>query len=72
MLKKWFSRVALLAILSLPVAALAQDAPFPDDSAPCGGPFGDPCVPIDGGLGILIAAGAAFGGKKAYDLSRKN
>ena len=25
------------------------------------------CIPIDGGLGFLIAAGAAIGGKKIYD-----
>lgn len=38
-----------------------------------GGPGGQggcvppPCVPIDGGLSILLAAGAAFGGKKLHD-----
>ncbi|HHZ65225.1 MAG TPA: hypothetical protein EYN51_06975 [Flavobacteriales bacterium] len=26
-----------------------------------------PCIPIDGGIGFLIAAGLAYGGKKAYD-----
>ena len=26
-----------------------------------------PCVPIDGGLSLLVAAGLAYGGKKAYD-----
>jgi hypothetical protein len=30
---------------------------------PCWPP---PCVPIDGGLGILIAAGAALGARKIY------
>lgn len=25
-----------------------------------------PCVPIDGGISFLIAAGLAYGGKKAY------
>jgi hypothetical protein len=30
-----------------------------------------PCIPIDGGISILIAAGAAFGGKKIYDLRKK-
>jgi hypothetical protein len=32
----------------------------------------NPPVPIDGGLGLLLAAGAAFGGKKLYDRSRKS
>lgn len=36
---------------------------------PCWPP---PCVPIDGGLGLLIACGAIYGGKKVYDLSKKN
>ena len=27
----------------------------------------DPNVPIDGGLSVLLAAGAAYGAKKAYD-----
>lgn len=26
-----------------------------------------PCVPIDGGISILLAAGALYGGKKVYD-----
>lgn len=34
-----------------------------------GGPGGDPDaeIPIDGGIGLLIAAGVAYGAKKAYD-----
>ncbi len=40
-------------------------------SPPCWPP---PCIPIDGGLSLLVAAGAVLGGKKALDLrrSRKN
>lgn len=30
-----------------------------------------PCVPIDGGISFLIAAGAAYGAKKIYDHRRK-
>lgn len=44
---------------------------------PMGPPMGPPpcwpppcAVPIDGGIGILIAAGAALGGKKLYDLRK--
>ncbi len=42
--------------------SLAPSATTP----PCGGIFG-PCVPIDGGISLLLLAGAAYGGKKAYD-----
>ena len=38
---------------------------------PCGGPF-PPCpVPLDGGISLLLAAGAAYGGKKIYDSLKK-
>lgn len=36
-------------------------------------PFSPPCpIPIDGGVVFLIAAGVAYGGKKVYDLQRKD
>ena len=39
---------------------------------PCGGPF-PPCpVPLDGGVSLLIIAGAALGSKKIYDRTKKN
>lgn len=39
---------------------------------PCGGPF-PPCpVPLDGGISLLLIAGAAYGGKKIYDSTKKN
>ncbi|MBN4051356.1 hypothetical protein JYU16_00920 [bacterium AH-315-M05] len=47
----------------------AGPPPPPDDGdPPCWPP---PCIPIDGGIGFLIAAGIAYGGKKAFD-SLKN
>jgi hypothetical protein len=39
---------------------------------PGGDPGGDPdLIPIDGGLGFLLAAGVGYGVKKARDLKRK-
>lgn len=64
----------LLFILLLALATNIALAQPPDPPAgggpPCGPPFGDPCIPIDGGVSLLIAAGLALGGKKAYDASR--
>lgn len=58
----------ILAVVSL--SAYSQG--FPDDGEPCGPPFGDPCpVPIDGGVGFLIAAGLAYGGKKYRDQKKQ-
>jgi hypothetical protein len=41
---------------------------------PAGGPgcWPPPCVPIDGGITFLIAAGAAYGAKKLVDARKKN
>lgn len=39
------------------------------DEPPCWPP---PCVPVDGGITFLIALGAAYGGKKAYDKFKKD
>ena len=36
-----------------------------------GDPGGDPDVPIDGGIGLLIAAGALYGSKKIYEARNK-
>jgi hypothetical protein len=36
-----------------------------------GDPGGDPDVPIDGGIGLLIAAGALYGTKKIREATRK-
>jgi hypothetical protein len=62
----------LLIVLTFIVAAGAVYAqPGPPPGPPCGGPFGPAC-PIDGGVSLLIAAGLAYGGKKTFDMSRKN
>ncbi len=56
----------LLAIVA-PLAAPLMAQPPIGGPPPCWPP---PCIPIDGGLGLLIAAGAILGGKKALDLRR--
>lgn len=61
-LRRFVFTVALAIVTAIPSSVSAQ----PGD--PGGG--GDPDVPIDGGIGLLIAAGALFGSKKIYD-SRK-
>lgn len=72
MFKRVLSTVAVVCLLLSPLCVFSQAAPFPDDGGgpPCDGPFGPVC-PIDGGLSFLIAAGVAYGGKKAYDLQQK-
>ena len=56
----------LLTAVAL-VCALSSSKAQPD-------PGGDPDteVPIDGGVSLLVAAGVAYGAKKAYDKRKKD
>lgn len=64
--------VSTIFVFCLAAIGVCQAPPTPPSggAAPCGGPFGTVC-PIDGGVSLLIAAGAALGGKKAFDLKKK-
>ena len=67
-------RILFVAVfVSLGVSLLAQAPPAPPGNPSTGGGGGGGPVgaPIDGGLGILLAMGAAYGGKKLYK-SRKD
>ena len=54
-------------------SALAQPTGPPGPPGGGGQPpcWPPPCVPVDGGVSFLIAAGLAYGGKKAFDLMKK-
>ena len=54
-----FSALMTIAFFMIPALAVAQD------------PGGGPDVPIDGGLSLLVAAGAAYGVKKYRDGKKK-
>lgn len=57
-MNKFLRILCILLIASLPVLAqeeeLGVEGPTPGD------------VPVDGGLSLLLAAGAAFGGRRLY------
>lgn len=55
-----YTILAMLVVFALPLIAIAQD------------PGGGPDAPIDGGLSVLLAAGAAYGVKKYKDNKKKN
>ena len=62
-MNSWFKKFAFL-IISLCLFSLVA-------CAQPGDPGGDPDVPL-GGIELLIAAGALFGGKKWLDKSKKS
>lgn len=54
----------LFALLVAPAMGALMAQPGTGGGPPCWPP---PCIPIDGGLSLLIGAGALLGGKKAMD-----
>ena len=48
---------------------LSAPGPPPAINPPCWPP---PCIPIDGGISALVAAGVAYGAKKLYDKKKKD
>ena len=44
----------------------------PDNEEETPGCWPPPCVPIDGGIVFLIAAGVAYGSKKIYDYKKQH
>ncbi|HIA11488.1 MAG TPA: hypothetical protein EYN69_05375 [Flavobacteriales bacterium] len=61
--------VIILAICSMEVQAAGPPGPpGGGGDPPCWPP---PCIPIDGGIGFLLAAGLAYGGKKALGSFKK-
>ncbi len=60
----------VLSLILLSSQALLSAPPPPPSGSP--GCWPPPCVPIDGGITFLIAAGAAYGTKKLVDAKKKN
>lgn len=66
------SKLIILFIFMLGITSICI-AQLPPPPPPPGGPscWPPPCVPIDGGISLLIAAGAIYGGRKLY-FNKKN
>lgn len=62
------SFIFILMSISLTFAQLAPPPPPPGGGPSCWPP---PCIPIDGGISLLIAAGAIYGGKKLYKKNKE-
>ena len=71
-MKKLKLILVLFSIMALPLLSLS-DVPPPPNGTGGGGPGGGGTpvgAPIDGGMGILLALGLAYGGKKLYDMRK--
>lgn len=63
-MKKTLFLTLLLTFAGLVISQVALAQPPPP-------PLNPTSVPIDGGLSILLAAGAGLGAKKAWDMRQK-
>lgn len=61
--KKYFYLLIFILGITAVSIALPPPPPPPTDQPGCWPP---PCIPIDGGISLLIAAGALYGGKKLF------
>jgi hypothetical protein len=59
----------LFLLLFLAIVSNAAVPPPPPGTGP--GCWPPPCIPIDGGITLLMAAGAAYGAKKIYNSKKK-
>ena len=63
-----FKRILFTGVFMLAFAAIGVAQGPPGGGPPTGGNcIPPPCVPIDGGIGLLLAAGALYGGKKLLE-----
>jgi hypothetical protein len=61
----------ILSISLFVVFGLLASSHLVQAQPPQNPPANPAAVPIDGGLGLLLAAGAGLGAKKAWDAKRK-
>jgi hypothetical protein len=68
---KYLLGIIIIALISLTSNLNAQPGSPPGDSTEVdGGPIGGN-APIETGIGILLALGAAYGGRKTYRLLKQ-
>ncbi|NUM49581.1 MAG: hypothetical protein HUU48_00575 [Flavobacteriales bacterium] len=74
-IKSLLKIIISLFFVFLSAKAIALGPPGPPGGGGGGGGtppcWPPPCVPIDGGIGFLLAAGAVYGAKKIYQKSKK-
>jgi len=67
---KQFKLILTVSLLLFGSQILFSAPPPPPAGSP--GCWPPPCVPIDGGVSLLIVAGAAYGAKKLVDSRKKS
>ncbi len=63
--------LAIFFISNIELFAAGPPGPPGGGGGPPGGCWPpSACIPLDGGIGFLLLAGVAYGGKKVYDISK--
>lgn len=74
LIMKAFKKISILTVIVicfLPLSNVFAGGPPPPPTGGGAGCWPPPCVPIDGGISFLIAAGIGLGAKKLYNLRKK-
>lgn len=66
---KYISLTLFFILFTYLLQAAGPPPPITGSNPGCWPP-GALCVPIDGGISLLIAAGAIYGGRKLYNFSK--
>ncbi|MEO8733825.1 MAG: hypothetical protein ABI373_05805 [Flavobacteriales bacterium] len=70
-MKTIYRLLFFLCLLAVPVTGLFAQPGGPGGPPPPPPPcWPPPCIPIDGGISLLIGAGALLGGRKAIQVRR--
>lgn len=72
-MKTILRKTIIVAVFALSFSSVSAQPPGGPGGGGTGNPscFPPPCVPIDGGISWLLLAGAAYGGKKVYEMNNK-
>ena len=70
MFKKNIIKVITVSAFTI-VLGKVYSQPPPPPPGPCADPPCEIAVPVDGGIGLLIAAGVAYGAKKLNDRKKR-
>ena len=65
-MNKRFFIITVILIGMVSICEALPPPPPPPSGGDVPGCWPPPCVPIDGGISLLIAAGAIYGGRKLY------
>ena len=70
-MKTRFFLLFIFTVVTITHSVALPPPPPPPDPGDAPGCWPPPCIPIDGGISLLIAAGVVYGGRKLYVIQKE-